>query len=151
MCIITRFIYEQQRRRFCAPRSQHIFTNFENFSRSLIEKARWIYEGWRCNRKSSLKPFSWITAQVDDDRAENSRDLILFTFPISLSSLGEGFFDFFARDFFSVAGNLRRDQQAAPWREKANKFFSIHNADCLIELDPIRSPKNHQPATREKL
>jgi hypothetical protein len=46
---------------------------------------------------------------------ENSRDLILFTFPISLSSLGEGFFLL----EISAAGNLRRDQQAAPRREKS--------------------------------
>lgn len=91
--------------------------------------------------------YSYESPHKSSTVEKNSRDLNLFTFPISLSSLCEVFF---ARDFFPFCGR-KFEAINKPHRKgkKQINFFSIYNAHCLIELDPIRSQKKN--ATKEAL
>lgn len=131
MCIITYlFMYRSD------DISQNTFLQAQfSFSRSRIErsKARRVMkdEGVTESQVYSHESPASRRSQVGE---KNSRDLILFTFPIFLSSLLS---DFSLEVFRFVAGNLKPHREG----KKQINLFSIHNAHCLIELDPIRSPK----------
>ena len=136
--IIAR-LFTYHKRRFFLDTTFYKLKHFQD-RRS---KTRRIYEGWRCNRKSSL--LVWITPQVVDGREKLARSKFIYISHLSFVALR----GFFARDFFSFCGR-KFEAINKPHRKgkKQINFFSIHNAHCLIELDPIRSPKKKKCVER---